>query len=355
MGSSAAELASKINLGWNLGNTLEAIGGETNWGNPKASKTLIDFVKSKGFNAVRLPCSWNQYANNETAKIGDQWLNRVKEVVQYCVDNDMYVLLNIHWDQGWLDSNIKVEKMEETAAKQKAFWQQIATHLRDFDEHLMFASANEPPVENATEMSVLNSYHQTFIDAVRSTGGRNSYRVLVVQGPSTDMSKTNTLMNSLPTDEIADRLMVEVHYYTPWQFCGLTEDASWGDMYYYWGEGYHSSTDPERNPTWGEESEVDTQFASMKAKFVDHGIPVVLGEYGAIRRTTLTGNDLALHLAARAYYVKYVTQVAIENGLLPFYWDEGALGNNTFGVINRYNNTVFDEQMLNAILEGAGL
>jgi endoglucanase len=218
---------------------------------------------------------------------------------------------------------------------------------------LIFASANEPNVDDATGMSVLNSYHQTFIDAVRSTGGHNSYRVLVIQGPSTDIQKTYDLMNTLPTDQIAGRLMTEIHYYTPWNFCGLTSDESWGKMFYYWGDGFHSATDPTRNATYGEEADVNRYFQMMKTKFVDKGIPVVLGEYGAIRRSSLTGDALTLHLASRAYYLKYVTQQAGAYGLLPFYWDNGHIGDNTFALFNRQTNAVYDQQALDALVQGA--
>lgn len=353
MSSNAVQLAAKIRLGWNLGNSLEATGGETAWGNPATTQALIDKVKQSGFNAIRIPCSWNQYANASTAQIQAQWLDRVKQVVQYCINNDLYVILNIHWDGGWLDEHINTSDQASVNAKQTAFWQQIATKMRDFDEHLMFASANEPPVDDATQMNVLLSYHQTFVNAVRSTGGRNSYRVLVVQGPTTNIDKTYTLMNTLPTDQTANRMMVEVHYYDPWQFCGLTEDATWGTMFYYWGNGYHSTTDPSRNTTWGEESAVNIAFQKMKTKFADKGIPVVLGEYGVIRRTTLTGDALALHLASRAYWDKYITQQAKANGMIPFYWDNGYLSNNEFGIFNRQNNTIGDQQVLDALVQGA--
>ncbi|WP_281231501.1 cellulase family glycosylhydrolase [Flavobacterium gelatinilyticum] len=353
MGSTAVQLAAKIKLGWNIGNTLEATGGETAWGNPRVTKALIDAVKANGFNAIRIPCSWNQNMENAaTAKIKTDWLNRVKEVVQYCVDNDMYVVVNIHWDGGWLENNITEAKKVENNAKQKAFWEQIATHLRGFDEHLLFAGANEPAVEDAAQMAVLTSYHQTFIDAVRSTGGKNAYRVLVVQGPTTDIEKTNKLMTTLPTDKTADRMMVEVHYYTPWNFAGLTKDESWGKMFYYWGAGNHSTTDTDRNATWGEEADLEKNFKLMKTQFVDKGIPVLLGEFGAIRRTTLTGDALTLHLKSRAYYLKTVVKTAKANGLLPFYWDEGSLENNGFGIFKRADNTVFDTQALNALKEG---
>ena len=352
--STAVQLAANIRLGWNIGNSLEAIGGETAWGNPQVSKALIDLAKLKGFNAVRIPCSWNQYmANSRTAQLKLEWLNRVKEVVQYCVDNGMYAILNIHWDGGWLENNCTNNRKSANNAMQKAFWEQIATHMRDFDEHLLFASANEPNVETATQMSVLLSYHQTFINAVRSTGGRNSYRVLVIQGPSTDIQKTNNLMNTLPTDQVANRMMVEVHYYTPWNFCGLTQDETWGKMFYYWGAEYHSSTDLIRNASYGEETDVNLYFQMMKTKFVDQGIPVVLGEYGAIRRSSLTGEALTRHLASRAYYLKYVTQQARAYGMLPFYWDNGAISDNTFAIFNRQSNTVYDQQALDALVQGA--
>jgi endoglucanase len=354
MSSNAAALAAKIKIGWNLGNSLEAIGGETAWSNPKTTKALIDLVKQSGFNAVRIPCSWNQYmTNSSTAQLSATWLARVREVIQYCLDNDMYVILNIHWDSGWLQENCTTDKQEVTNAKQKAFWEQIATYMRDFDEHLLFASANEPNVSDATQMAVLKSYHQTFINAVRSTGGKNANRVLVIQGPSTDIETTNKLMLSLPTDIISSRMMVEVHYYTPWNFCGLTADADWGKMFYYWGNGYHSTTETSRNATWGEESTVDANFKLMKNQFVDNGIPVVLGEYSATRRSSLTGDALTNHLASRAYFFKYVTKQAKANGIIPFYWDNGGNDNNSCGLFNRNTNTVFDQQALDALIQGA--
>lgn len=350
MSSTATEIASRIKLGLNVGNTLEAIGGETAWGNPQVTAEFIAAAKANGFDAIRLPASWDQYADQSTAKIDPAWLDRVKEVVQYCVDNDFYVILNIHWDGGWLENNVTPEKQEDVAAKQKAFWEQIATHLRDFDEHLMFASANEPNVETAEQMDVLSVYHQTFIDAVRSTGGRNAYRVLVVQGPSTDIERTESLWGPMPADTAMNRLMMEVHYYTPWNFTGMMQDEVWGNQFFYWGNGNHSTSDADHNPTWGEEDAVDDLLDRMRRKFVDVGIPVVIGEYGAVFRDNLTGDDLDLHLASHAYYLKYVTQQANANGLLPFYWDTGG----SHAVIDRSSNTVNNQQSLDALLEGAG-
>ncbi|WPV01731.1 cellulase family glycosylhydrolase [Mucilaginibacter sp. cycad4] len=353
VGSTAAQLAAKFQLGWNIGNSLEATGSQTNWGNPLVTQALIDEVKQAGFTAVRIPCDWDQYSDQNTGQIQQSWLTRVQQVVQYCVNDGLYVILNIHWDGGWLENNCTTAAQAAVNAKQKAFWEQIATQMRGFDEHVIFASANEPNVSDATGMSVLLSYHQTFVNAVRSTGGHNSYRVLLVQGPGTNIDNTNSLMNTLPTDPASNRLMVEVHYYTPFNFAGLSADASWGNMFYYWGNGYHSTTDASRNPTYGEESDAVTEFPLMKSKFIDKGIPVILGEYGAIRRsTTLTGDALTLHLAGRAYYLNYVTHKALQYGLRPFYFDDGATGNNAFRIISRQNNNIADQQGYAAVAQG---
>ncbi|WDF75528.1 glycoside hydrolase family 5 protein [Mucilaginibacter sp. AW1-7] len=350
MKSNAVQLAAKIRLGWNIGNTFEAPGGETGWGSPIITEDYIKFVKQQGFNAIRLPCAWNltHLADKDKARIDTNWLNRVKEVIGYCVENDMYVLLNIHWDEGWLENNCTTVKKESVNAKQKALWEQIATAMRDFDEHLMFASANEPNADNAEKMATLASYHQTFVNAVRSTGGRNSYRVLVVQGPSTDIDKTNDLMTNLPLDQVAARMMVEVHYYSPYQLCLMDGDANWGKMFYYWGAGHHSAIEPNHNATWGEENDVNATFHKMKAKFADKGIPVLLGEYGAYRRNNSKHIplDLATHNDAVDYWLTYITKQAKANGMLPFFWDTG-------GALDRQNYSVKDQRTIVALNAGA--
>jgi hypothetical protein len=347
MGSTAVQVASKIKLGFNFGNTLEAIGGETAWGNPLITEAQVQWVKEAGFDAIRLPVAWDQYANQQTAAISLEWLNRVKQVVGYAVDNNLYVIVNIHWDGGWLENNVTTDKQLANNAKQKAFWQQIATHLRDFDEHLIFASANEPNVDNAAQMAVLNSYHQTFVDAVRATGGKNANRVLVLQGPKTDIEETDRLWTGMPSDSATNKLMAEVHFYTPFNFTLMTKDESWGKQFYYWGQGFHSATDTERNASWGQEAWVDQMFDLMKTRFVDQGIPVILGEYSAMRRDNLTGEALELHLASRAYYFRYVTERANTKGLIPFVWDTGSL-------FSRSNLVVTDQRVLDALLQGAG-
>ena len=354
MSSDAVQLAAKIKLGTNIGNTMEAWGcnpaGETCWGQPMVSAAYVKLVKDSGFDAIRIPVSWDQYADQKTGKISDVWLSRVKEVVQYAVDNGLYVIVNIHWDGGWLERNINLEKKEAVNAKQKAYWEQIATQLRDFDEHVMFASANEPNADTAEEIAVLDSYHQTFVDAVRSTGGKNAYRVVVIQAPRTDIDKAANDWNVMPTDTVAGRQMAEVHFY-PFSFTLQEADEWWGNAFYYWGQGFDSTTDPIRNATREEEDFVDAQFAKMKAKFADQGIPVVLGEFAAMLRRQLTGDDMALHRASRAYYHQYVTQSALKNGMLPFIWE---IGVDPGLVFDRSTPAVGDQQTLDALLVGAG-
>jgi len=350
MTSTAVQLAAKMRtgMGINFGNTMESP-GEGDWQNSKLTESYVKFVKQQGFNSVRIPCGWLTYHSSDKAKakIDPAWLARVKEVVGWCVANDMYVMLNIHGDWGWLEDNVNAIKKDSVNAKQKALWEQIATTMRDFDEHVMFASANEPKAANAEAMAILNGYHQTFINAVRSTGGRNSYRVLVVQGPNTDPTRTNDLMNTLPTDKIPNKLMVEVHDYTPATFTILGEDVSWGNMVYYWGAGNHSTIEPDRNATFGEEDAIIVEFKKMKEKFVDKGIPVILGEYASMRRTAGKNvpKDLAMHNKSVDYWATYVTKQAKVNGLLPFWWEVG-------NMFDRANNVIKDQALYDALKEG---
>ena len=339
------QIASKMKIGWNLGNTLEATWVPRNsFGT--TTQAAIDSVKAAGFNTVRLPVAWFYHSDTITSVIDKAWLANVKKVVDYCIKDSVYVIINAHWDLGWLENRVNLANQNQVNKRQQAYWTQIANYFKDYDEHLLFAGANEPNVSDATGMTVLLSYHQTFINAVRATGGNNSSRTLIIQGPSTDISNTNTLMNKMPVDGIADRLMVEVHYYTPWNFCGMNGDQSWGKMFYYWGKGNHSTTDVTRNSTWGEESDMDKYLGLMKTKFIDKGIPVILGEYGAFRRKLSPPSDQALHNASIEYYYRYFVKSSTIKGLITYCWDTGGIFNFTTGKIN-------DRVIVNAIMQGA--
>lgn len=350
MTSTATQIAANMTLGINIGNTLDAQYNENAWSNPNITQALIDGYKRMGFTAIRIPCnwSWSHVPDSTTAKIDPAWLARVQQVVQYCINDGMYAILNIHYDGGWLENNCTTAAQVAVNAKQKALWEQIATQMRGFDQHLLFASANEPnSAIDATGMSVLLSYHQTFINAVRSTGGHNSYRTLVIQGPKGgDMIYTDSLMNTMPTDPASNRLMVEIHNYTPWNFCLMDVDASWGNVFYYWGSGYHSTFDVAHNPYWGEESTLSGEYQRMQRKFTSKGIPVIMGEFAVMEERTLTGDSLNFNLASKAYWYNYNVHTALANGLHPFLWDIGHL-------INRSTYVVQDQRELAALVQGA--
>ena len=343
----AQYIAGKMGVGWNLGNTLEAICGENAWGAGRTSQQLIDSVKAAGFNTVRLPVSWFCHSDTVASVIDKNWIARVKEVVDYCIKDDMYVILNMHWDKGWLENRVNKANQDIVKKRQHLYWTQIANYFNDYDEHLLFAGANEPNAHDSTTMSVLLTYHQTFIDAVRATGGNNSSRTLIVQGPSTDIDNTYKLMNTMPVDKIVQRLMVEIHYYTPFQFCLLDKDADWGKMFYYWGKGNHSITDIDRNATWGEESDMDKNFGKMKALFIDKGIPVIVGEFGAGKRKLSPPSDQALNNASVEYYYKYIVKSAVGKGLIPVCWDV------PMWLFNRNTGAILDHGIIDAIMQGA--
>ncbi|MCB9496658.1 MAG: glycoside hydrolase family 5 protein [Fibrobacteria bacterium] len=356
----AKTIAAEMGMGWNNGNNLEVPGDPLAWGNPLPTQQFIDSVKAGGFKTVRLPAAWNSHATNNV--IDPAWIAQVKQVVDYCIKDGLYVILNSHWDEGWLEENISTSAQAAVNVKQSAYWTQIANAFKDYDHHLLFAGANEPAVQDpygtafgADRMAVLNSYLQTFIDAVRATGGNNASRTLIVQGPHADPELTNKVMTTMPTDKIADRLMAEVHFY-PYQFTLMNKDESWGKVFYYWGKNNHSTTDTERNPTWGEESFVDSVFDLMKSQFVDKGIPVVIGEFGAMKRMTLSGEVLERHIQSRRSFYEYVMSACKKRGMIPVAWDAGGKGDLTMTVFDRKaNGAVFDLGLLNAMRSGMGL
>lgn len=349
MESDAMVLASKLGIGWNLGNSLEACSktasaSETMWGNPKTTKAFIDSVKASGFTSVRIPCAWSGYIEDQTTyKISDTWLARVKEVVDYCVSNEMHAIINIHWDGGWLEENPTYAKQKEVNKKQKALWEQIAIYFRDYDEYLLFAGTNEVHVGygNPTNeyIEVQHSYNQTFADAVRSTGGKNIWRNLIVQAYNTNIDHAVRYLK-MPTDMVENRLMAEVHYYDPWDFCG---DVN-GNIYL-WGKDYAG----EGISTWGQESGVNEKFSSMKTNFIDKGIPVILGEYGAIWRRIPNETEQQKHNQARNYYLNYITSKALEYGLVPYYWDNGGTRRNGFGLFDRRTGAKVHADAIEAI------
>jgi aryl-phospho-beta-D-glucosidase BglC (GH1 family) len=295
------------------------------------------------------------HSNHATGAIDTAWLGRVKQVVQYCMNDGMYVLLNAHYDSGWLDCTASGRKLDTIKAEQRAYWEQIATAMRNFDEHLLFASANEPNASDLSTATVLENYHQIFINAVRSTGGKNAWRTLVIQAPQTSTNLADYFIGvpGMPTDPVPNKLALEVHWYSPANFAILSADASWGKEWCYWGANYHSQDDPTRNATPDtEEPFIDSTWAYMKSRFVNNNIPVLIGEMDVPRHNaTLTGHpqDSILSLNSRSHFFRYVTQSARKNGIPLFFWDA------YYDLIDRHNNVIYDQQALDSLRAGAGL
>ena len=343
--------------GWNLGNTLEAPGGEGTWA-PAATQELINAVADAGFNTIRIPVAWNSHANQSTYQIDSAWLARVKQVVDWCYAANLHVVINSHWDNGWLDDHLDGNVDAAIDDKMYAYWTQIANTFLNYDSRLLFAGANEPPADTAAKMSELMVYYQTFVNAVRATGGNNSNRWLVLSGPSTNIDLTYDLMNTLPSDSTPGRLMVEVHDYSPYQYTLMTEDATWGKMFYFWGQGYHHPTRLDRNPTWGEEDYIQAQYDKMVERFTSQGVPVLLGEFGTGIRSgysDLTGADYDLHVASRTYWNKTLLDYANARGLRPVYWDNGWAGSNGFALFDRITNAVVDQASIASLTGGPAL
>src|ERR1051325_3531890 len=169
--------------GWNLGNTLEPPCGEGCWGGT-ASQALINSVAAQGFNAVRIPCAWDSHANQSTLQIDSAYMNRVKQVVDWCLARNMYVIINCHWDGGWLENNIGTRVNSTINSKMNSFWGQIATAFANYDSRVLFAGANEPNCDTAAQWTTLRPYYNTLISPVRSKGGNNSSRWLVIDRKS---------------------------------------------------------------------------------------------------------------------------------------------------------------------------
>ena len=239
----AIEIAPKMYPGWNLGNTLEGggtdnvytnnggLGAEKAWQGTTTTQAIIDFVAAQGFKSVRLPAAWvmgHIIDGEEGMTIDAAWMARVKEIVDYCINANLYVLLNDHWDGGWIQGTFKKDisepTIEKNCAKMRRLWSQIAEVFKDYDEHLLFAGLNEPEAETEAQTRALMTYEQAFIDAVRATGGNNASRTLVVQGPNTSIELSSKWVDmSWFNDPAKNALMIEVHYYSPPQFTGVWE------------------------------------------------------------------------------------------------------------------------------------
>lgn len=349
-GLTALEATRLMGNGINLGNTLEAcdnnvgiktntpLSYETHWGQPKTTQAMIDGMKAAGFDTIRIPVAWmtnatHLYEGDYT--IDADYMDRVEEVVRYARKAGMYVIINDHWDGGWYGM-FGSESAETRALAMEAYkgmWQQIAERFRDYSDYLIFESANEELGTRFDENSALycsdsvvtylndderyaltNEINQTFVDVVRATGGNNATRFLLIAGYGTNIDQTCDDRFQMPKDTAVSKLMVSVHYYDPWSYCGASSAAS--------------------ATKWGKVSDyeyMDQQLAKM-TKFTEAGYGVVIGEYGALPCSDgLKDNTLAYHTA----FLDTCTKYNLTNCL----WD-------CSGLYKRVSQTFADDDIL---------
>lgn len=349
-GLTALEATRLMGNGINLGNTLEAcdnnvgiktntpLSYETHWGQPKTTQAMIDGMKAAGFDTIRIPVAWmtnatHLYEGDYT--IDADYMDRVEEVVRYARKAGMYVIVNDHWDGGWYGM-FGSESAETRALAMEAYkgmWQQIAERFRDYSDYLIFESANEELGGRFDENSPLycsdsvvtylndderyaltNEINQTFVDVVRATGGNNATRFLLIAGYGTNIDQTCDDRFQMPKDTADSKLMVSVHYYDPWSYCGASSAVS--------------------ATKWGKVSDyeyMDQQLAKM-TKFTEAGYGVVIGEYGALPCSDgLKDNTLAYHTA----FLDACTKYNLTNCL----WD-------CSGLYKRVSQTFADDDIL---------
>lgn len=349
-GLTALEATRLMGNGINLGNTLEAcdnnvgiktnapLSYETYWGQPKTTQAMIDGMKAAGFDTIRIPVAWmtnatHLYEGDYTIDAG--YMDRVEEVVRYARKAGMYVIINDHWDGGWygMFGSESAETRALAVEAYKGMWQQIAERFRDYSDYLIFESANEELGGRFDENSPLycsdsvvtyltdderyaltNEINQTFVDVVRATGGNNATRFLLIAGYSTNIDQTCDDRFQMPKDTADSKLMVSVHYYDPWSYCGASSAAS--------------------ATKWGKVSDyeyLDQQLAKM-TKFTEAGYGVVIGEYGALPGSDgLKDNTLAYHTA----FLDACTKYNLTNCL----WD-------CSGLYKRVSQTFADDDIL---------
>ncbi len=328
----AGQVTEEMGNGINLGNTMEAVTKkpedatvydyEQGWGAPITTQECIDGMKAAGFSSVRIPVAWsNMMSDDGSYTINDQYFFRVDEIVGYVLNNDMYAIVNIHWDNGWWEDFGSSDEAvrNETMNRFKTMWTQIAEHYKDFSHKLILESANEElgdafkntlGADGAYEK--VNEINQEFVNIVRNSGGKNSDRFLLIAGYNTDIDRTVDERFVMPEDTAENKLIVSVHYYTPSTYCiADNKYNSWGYM-----------------DSWGtdaDKAEMRGYFEKLK-RFTDSGYGVIIGEYGVcmvrpeLIRRLKDGADL---------FFSEVVSLSEEMGYCPMLWDTGDIYDRT--------------------------
>ena len=314
----AMEFVNHIKLGWNLGNTLDAkINGaynspqqaETAWGNPQTSKAMIDAVKAAGFNTVRVPVSWGEKMNSNY-EIDSAWMNRVQEIVDYVIDNDMYCILNIHHDNDISSSHPYFYPDSAHYTESEKFvtsvWTQVSERFKNYNNHLIFETLNEPRLVGHTNewwinpssadcqdaMSCINKLNAAALGVIRKSGENNEKRFVMLPSYAASPDEANLNGVQLPDD---DHIIASAHAYNPQPFALQVMGTN------KWSESNGSDT-----------GAITAAFANLKKRYLDNGIPVIIGEFGAMNKTN--EDD-------RAAWAKYYVSNANKLGMACVWWD----------------------------------
>ena len=357
----SVQFSQNLMPGWNLGNQLESNSdgtpSETTWGNPVITEKLIKQVKAQGFKSIRIPVSYlSKIGAGPNYTIDSKWLDRVQEVVDMCINNGLYAIINIHGDGyysvkgGWLLCGESASEQKTIKAKYEKVWEQIAKRFKNYDDHLVFESMNEEydgtyNNPNPEYYNNINAYNQIFVDTVRKAGGKNNNRYLLIPGWNTDINFTTGDCDTytmeakfvIPNDS---RIMISVHYYTPWEFCG--EEGY--DTFYKWGDSVKKFVKRRQSETL-----VNRQFDKLYNAFIKNGYGVVIGEYGSIDRTHKDKSNTTY----RAYFAEYVNYAAHQRNIVTVYWDNGYNGKHGFGLFDRTKCTVTQPEIIKGIINGA--
>lgn len=314
---SSWELVKEMKMGWNLGNTMDAIGNntvaaETSWQPVKTSKEMVDFLKQGGFNVLRVPVSWGEHMD-ENYKVDDEWMARVKEIVDYGIENDMFVILNTHHEEWYFPT---AENKDEDIKQLTALWTQIAEEFKNYDEHLIFEGLNEPRLRNtpsewnggdSDSREIVNEYANAFYQTVRNSGGNNPKRHLMITGYAASSMKTCLEAIKLPEND--DKIIVSVHAYLPYSFALDTKGT----------DQFDESTDA---------GVIDGLFMDLEELFLSKNIPVIIGEYGSVNKN---------NIEERVECLKYYLTMAKQYGVPCCWWDNGATvgSGENFGLLDR--------------------
>lgn len=335
---SAQDIVDKITIGWNLGNTLDSsdcswygsndVEYEMAWGNPKTTKAMITAVKKAGFNTIRIPVSWGEHMDSD-GKVNTAWMDRVQEVVDYAYDNDMYIILNTHHDEGWIKFD---EKNSEASIKKFTYlWKQISARFKDYDQHLIFEGLNEPRTKGSAkewnggtsaERKILNSFYASFVKTVRDSGGNNKTRLLMLTtyGANAGVEAMSDL--EIPND---DMIAVSVHAYIPY-FAAFDRNSK------------------EIALSESGKNEITGMFKNIDKVFLSKGIPVIIDEFGSINKSNTKD---------RIEIAKYYLSVAEKYGVPCCWWDNGSNCSpdqgEGFGLLNRKTLEWFYPDLVKAL------